>query len=367
MYAAPSAVTSSFRPRLLIAENNFSTFESLIDTFGKSRLDLNFDLCTSRDGAMRKLLDSPYQLIISDAHLAEMDDFSLLKRSQARETFVPFLITASPSNTLDKESARRVLEHGAFDLISLPLEFEQTTSTILLALWESKLMTLVACKERAVDKYREHMAAYPSGNQMDATFKRTLSAIQDSIVSYHQTILRTEGVTDLAMKVANQARKKALERLDALSVSVREPSHWLSEPISILLIDANHHDRECYVQRLKKSKYDVVQAATGRAGLDICARQPIDCVVLEIDLPDMSGFQVLEYLVWSASHPQMPVVVLTGLSNESLLELALKNGAQAALQKGTSSPDRLEASILKAIATVKQDRQRHNQPMRLSA
>src|SRR5262249_54645121 len=369
MGVAQSSVTSSAGfPRLLIAENNFSTFESLIDTFGKSRLDLNFDLCTSRDGAMRKLLDSPYQLIISDAHLAEMDEFSLLKRSQAREA-VPFLITANASNTQEKESARRVLEHGAFDLISLPLEFEQTTSAILLALWESKLMTLIGCKERAVEKYREHMAAYPSGNQMDATFKRTLSAIHDSIVSYQQTILWTEGFTDLATKVANQARKKALERLDALSVSVREPSPLLAEPISILLIDANHHDRECYAQRLKasSSNFDVVQAATGRAGLDICARKAIDCVMLEIDLPDMSGFQVLEYLVWNASHPQMAVVVLTGLSNEHFLELALKNGAQAALQKRTPSAGMLEESILKAIATVKQNQERYNRPIRMSA
>ena len=212
-----SPVTSNPRfPRILIAENNFSTFESLIDTFGKSRLDLDFDLCTSRDGAMRKLLDSPYQFIISDAHLAEMDDFSLLKRTQACRTFVPFLVTASASNTQEKESARRVLRQGAFDLISLPLEFEQTASAILLALWESKLMTLVACKERAVEKYRDHMAAYPSGNQMDETFKKTLSAIQDSIVTYQKTILLAEGFADLATKVANQARKKALERLDAL-------------------------------------------------------------------------------------------------------------------------------------------------------
>jgi CheY-like chemotaxis protein len=214
-----SHVTSSARfPRILIAENNFSTFESLIDTFGKGRLDLDFDVCTSRDGAMRKLLDSPYQLIISDAHLAEMDNFSLLKRTQTRETFVPFLITASASNRQDNESARRVLEHGAFDLLSLPLEFEQTTSAILLALWQSKLMTLIACKERTVEKYREHMAAYPCGNQMDETFKKTLSAIQQSIFSYQQTILRIEGFVDLATIVANQARKQALERLDVLSV-----------------------------------------------------------------------------------------------------------------------------------------------------
>ncbi|HKC95740.1 MAG TPA: response regulator, partial [Nitrospira sp.] len=234
-----------------------------------------------------------------------------------------------------------------------------------MALWESKLMTLIACNERAVEKYRDHMATYPSGNQMDETFKRTLSAIQASIVSYQQTVLRTEGFADLATKVANQARKKALERLDALSMSVREPSHLLSEPISILLIDANHHARECYAQRLKasSSNYEIVQAATGRSGLDICARQSIDCVVLEIDLPDMSGFQVLEYLVWNASHPQMAVVVLTGLSNEHFLELALKNGAQAALQKRMPSVDRLGESILKGIAAVKQDRERHNLQM----
>ena len=116
----------------------------------------------------------------------------------------------------------------------------------------------------------------------------------------------------------------------------------MSDPISILLIDAKHHDRESYAQRLKasSSNFEVAQAATGRAGLDLCARQPIDCVVLEIDLPDMSGFQVLEYLVWSASHPQMAVVVLTGLPNEYLLELAVKNGAQAALQKRMPSADR---------------------------
>ena len=90
-------------------------------------------------------------------------------------------------------------------------------------------------------------------------------------------------------------------------------------------------------------------------------------MVLEIDLPDMSGFQVLEYLVWSAAHPQMAVVVLTGLPNEYLLDLALKNGAQAALQKRMPSADRLEESILQAIATVKQDRELQNRPMRLSA
>ena len=125
----------------------------------------------------------------------------------------------------------------------------------------------------------------------------------------------------------------------------------MSDSISVLFIDQNPD----YAERLQASSphYDVVIATTGRSGLDRCARQPIDCVVLEIDLPDVSGFEVLAKLVRSACHPEIAVIVLTGLSNPFLLELALKNGAQAALYKETTSGDILEKSIQKAIATVK--------------
>ena len=135
----------------------------------------------------------------------------------------------------------------------------------------------------------------------------------------------------------------------------------MSDAISILLIDGNERDRQYYAWRLHKSQltYDIAHAATGRVGLDHCARQPIDCVVLEIDLPDMSGFEILAKLVRSACHPEMAVVVLTGLPNPYLLELALKNGAQAALQKRTPSGRMLEKYILSAIALVKHDRELH--------
>ena len=86
----------------------------------------------------------------------------------------------------------------------------------------------------------------------------------------------------------------------------------------------------------------MVEAATGRSGLDICARQPINCVVLEIDLPDMSGFEVLAKLVPRVYHPEIAVVILTRLPNPFLLDLAIKNGAQAAIAKdfGQRRPSR---------------------------
>ena len=128
----------------------------------------------------------------------------------------------------------------------------------------------------------------------------------------------------------------------------------MSDATTVLLIDDDPHYRNYYAYRLhaSSSNYDVVEAATGRSGLDICARQPIDCVVLELDLPDMSGFEVLVKLVPRASHPEIAVIILTRLPNPFLLDLAIKNGAQAALHKSLGSGDLLEPAIRKAISTV---------------
>jgi DNA-binding NarL/FixJ family response regulator len=128
----------------------------------------------------------------------------------------------------------------------------------------------------------------------------------------------------------------------------------VSDATTILLIDDDRDYRAYCAQRLHASarNYDVVEAATGQAGLDLCARQPIDCVVLEIDLPDMPGFEVLAKLVLRTYRPEIAVVVLTRFPNEFLLDLAIKNGAQAAFQKVAVSADLLEVSLLQAISTV---------------
>jgi len=132
----------------------------------------------------------------------------------------------------------------------------------------------------------------------------------------------------------------------------------MSDAIAVLFIDGNHPDREYYAQRLQdfSPNYDVVQASTGQSGLDLCARQPIDCVVLEIDLPDMSGFEVLARLVPRARHPEIAVIVLTHLPNQFLLELAIKNGAQGAFFKTMTCGDILDKAILKAISTVQKEK-----------
>ena len=68
----------------------------------------------------------------------------------------------------------------------------------------------------------------------------------------------------------------------------------------------------------------------------------------------MSGFEVLAKLVPRAYHPEIAVIILTRLSNPFLLDIAIKNGAQAALQKTLVSGDLLAPSIIRAISRVQE-------------
>jgi hypothetical protein len=77
------------------------------------------------------------------------------------------------------------------------------------------------------------------------------------------------------------------------------------------------------------------------------AATPVGCWHVHV-----SGFEVLAKLVPRVYHPEIAVVVLTRFPNQFLLDIAIKNGAQAALQKTVGSGDLLEPSILKAISAV---------------
>jgi PleD family two-component response regulator len=103
----------------LIAENKFACVE--VDR----GLNLDFEVCTSALTAIQRPSAFPYQLIMSGALLAEMDDFFLLKRTEALESFVPFLVTAITS---EKASARRVLDQGALHLSS-PIQSKKAWCT----------------------------------------------------------------------------------------------------------------------------------------------------------------------------------------------------------------------------------------------
>ena len=85
-------------------------------------------------------------------------------------------------------------------------------------------------------------------------------------------------------------------------------------------------------------------------------------MVLELALPDQSGWQTLINLVPVASKPDVAVVVLTMMTHRGVWELAKQNGAYACLAKKFTTGEDLDKAIQRAVAFVgqmpKEDRYR---------
>ena len=129
---------------------------------------------------------------------------------------------------------------------------------------------------------------------------------------------------------------------------------------TFLLIDSRKEDREYWAQRLIISSQHciVLEADTGASGLAICQSQRVDCVITELELCDMSGFQVLITLVPKARYPERAVIFLSDLNHPGLADLAKKNGALAYLIKSRISGDILWRTVHRSLAAVGSIRKR---------
>ena len=77
-------------------------------------------------------------------------------------------------------------------------------------------------------------------------------------------------------------------------------------------------------------------------------------MVLELSLPDQSGFQTLVDLVLIARRPHVAVIVLTHMTHRGVWELAKQNGAYACLAKKFTSGEDLDKAIQRAVSCVRQ-------------
>jgi CheY-like chemotaxis protein len=127
-----------------------------------------------------------------------------------------------------------------------------------------------------------------------------------------------------------------------------------SSSATVLMIDDNAEDLESWSKLLSESssQYLILKAQTVRTGLDFYKSQKVDCVVLDLDMDDSSGFEVLLHLIPDRKLPGIAVVVLTRLRNPTLHETVLHHGAQVCLVKQCTSARDLDDAIQKAIVSV---------------
>ena len=109
----------------------------------------------------------------------------------------------------------------------------------------------------------------------------------------------------------------------------------------LLVVEDNLAEQMSISELLGYDDVEIETAGTGRAALDALRRQPADCVVLDLRLPDMSGFEVLEELGADQALSEVPVVVFTGRELSAEEDARLHTMARSIVVKGVESPERL--------------------------
>ena len=101
---------------------------------------------------------------------------------------------------------------------------------------------------------------------------------------------------------------------------------------AILVVDDVPAMAEQYAYDLKRvGGYDALVAHSGRAALDLLEREAVDCVILDLEMPGMDGFEVLRTM--ERRGLRIPVLVYTGTGNYDRCTEAIRLGARSFIDK----------------------------------
>ena len=109
----------------------------------------------------------------------------------------------------------------------------------------------------------------------------------------------------------------------------------------LLIVEDNDIERQSIVELLDYEDIDLVTAGSGGEALKAMHEQPFDCVVLDLRLPDMTGFELLKKLHAEPALADIPVVVFTGKDLTFNEQIQLKTMAKSIVLKDVQSPERL--------------------------
>ena len=117
----------------------------------------------------------------------------------------------------------------------------------------------------------------------------------------------------------------------------------------ILIVEDDKMISNMYQTKLKQEGYNVLIAEDGAQGLDLAVKERPDLILLDVILPQLDGFTVLQEIRLAPSLKETPVFMLTNLGTTEDKEKAKKLGATDYLIKANLTPSQVSDSIKKYL------------------
>ncbi|GAB7026689.1 response regulator [Geotalea toluenoxydans] len=118
---------------------------------------------------------------------------------------------------------------------------------------------------------------------------------------------------------------------NAISRSVRK----------LLIVEDDPAESKGLVALLEGRDVAISVAGSGKEAMDLLSREAFDCMVLDLGLSDMSGFDLLEHIEHEDEKRRLPVIIHSGRSLSHEEELKLRHYTESIIIKGAKSPERL--------------------------
>jgi len=101
------------------------------------------------------------------------------------------------------------------------------------------------------------------------------------------------------------------------------------QPRRILLVEDDRFLRKAAETTLKQQGYTVTTAADGEEALRVARSAPLDLILLDLIMPKLNGFDVLQALKKDTPTAQIPVIILSNLGQDRDVQQAMDAGAAA--------------------------------------
>jgi HAMP domain-containing protein/signal transduction histidine kinase/DNA-binding response OmpR family regulator len=155
-------------------------------------------------------------------------------------------------------------------------------------------------------------------------------------------IISAEEETSRGLRLGAFAQMQKPVSKESLDDAFAKIQGFLERPHkSLLVVEDNEQQRGAIVELIGDDDVEITAVGTGEEALQILAERRFDCMVLDLGLPDMSGFEFINRMKGELGVTDVPVVVYTGRELSRKEENELKRIADAIIVKDVRSPDRL--------------------------
>ncbi|HVE12076.1 MAG TPA: response regulator, partial [Elusimicrobiota bacterium] len=110
---------------------------------------------------------------------------------------------------------------------------------------------------------------------------------------------------------------------------------------NLLVVEDNEVQRKAVVELLSMGDVKITAVASGQEALEALAKGGFDCMVLDLKLPDMTGYELITRLKREAGAANLPIIVYTGKELNKKEERELRKVTQSIIVKDARSPERL--------------------------